>query len=316
MRFLVKFPLLALLTIFAANAVVSVPAFAGSEGVNQSGSGSSGVGDTFSPTGQNAPAAINSGIANILESIRSNQSVPSVNGNTVTVPVGSLEALVGALSYGQGSRDLGVLPVPGANPSSSDTPQSAPQSSGSSGSEAAVDRPGGSIFGLRNSQIDGGSGGNTAERPGGSIFGLRDSGSTDASGEGSESVNRPGGSIFGLRTSENGGINSAESSNESSYSPAAQSAITALEQQILSETGFAVQVDIIPASARNYSAAVSAANEVVLQLNSQQLNAVIASPTFVSILRLLGNVNFDAEGVERVTTGSGFGIPLIRLADS
>lgn len=93
MRAIIKFPLLTLLCLLSAEAVFIRPAAAGRAPVALPESGSSGLGDTFSPAArppqgdanQILSSRIYSGITNALRTLQQRESVPSVGGQNLPI---------------------------------------------------------------------------------------------------------------------------------------------------------------------------------------------------------------------------------------
>jgi len=284
MRTLIKIPLLSLFCLLAIEMVSPTLSFAGSRGNIPPDSGAGGVSDTFSqPT--SVVNEINREFYDLLQEIRTQQSVSIVNGRNLPVSATVFETLVRALTLGSGSSRLGVDPMP----------------SGGSFTEGNVGLPGGSA---------GQNGGNTGA---GVVAGR----------------NKPGGNVFTLRSPRQGsqGSQATQATRRNAHSRAtpqpglsdqALAAVSALEQQILAETGLMIDIDILSISERNYKTAVEASNRIVRQLNSEQLAAVFESPTFIALLKLLGNVDFDDRNEEALLLsieGSGLGLPWMSLRD-
>ena len=93
MRAIIKFPLLTLLCLLSAEASFIRPAAAGRAPVALPESGSSGLGDTFSPsarppqgdTGQILSSRIYSGITNTLRTLQQRESIPSIGGQNLPI---------------------------------------------------------------------------------------------------------------------------------------------------------------------------------------------------------------------------------------
>lgn len=318
MRILIKLPLLSLFCLLAVESVVPSVSFAGTSSVVTPESGAGTVSDSFSNPGS-ASTEINNGFNAVLQEIRTQQSVPAVNGETLSVSESVFSTLVQALSSGKGFSPLGVGPTV---PSGSSLEGAAPSgaAAGQPGqNSSASGRDGGNIFGLRRSSAEGSSGTTTSSRnrPGGNVFGLRNSDLEAGSIEGAPSD--VGGNVFGLRTAD-GNARSAGQRGHSGAAPQAGlsdqalTAVSALEQQIFAETGILIDVDIIGVSERNYGRAVSASNRLVRQLSDDQIVAVADSPTFIALLKLLGNANLDDDESSLIAlVEGGLGIPLLRL---
>ena len=304
MRSLIKLPLLALCGLAVIQSIKPDATFAGSAPVTLPDAGSSNLGDTLSPREENSSSAVterlNNGLLNILETIRANQSVPTVDGNTLSITPEQIAAIRAALSSGQnlsgissGAENGEIGPANGIRPGATNA--------------------GGSVFGLRNSDINR-SGSTSVDQPSrgrGNVFGLRDSdinsGDIDTA---STSPRRGGGNVFSLRDS---------SARRAVLSPEAIAAISALEQKLAAETGLTIRVDILKASPRNYIRAANAANRIIDTLSGEQLMAIAESPTFVAILAILNNadlyVGTDEETIVSELRGEEgrLGVPFMSL---
>ena len=296
---------LSLLTLFclAAQGLNPAPSLAGSAPVTLPGTGPSNLGDTFSPHGVNSSGVvterINNSLLDILETIRTNQSVPTVDGNTLSITPEQVAAIRAALSLEKA-------------PSGTASGVGSEDGGSASGIRPGATNAGGSIFSLRNSDIDSGdaNANNQPRRGGGNVFGLRDS-DIDSGETGAASVNirRPGGNVFGLRRGRSGVVQSSE----------AIAALSTLEQRLKAETGLTIKVDILGVSPRNYIRAANAANRIIGALSGEQLVALAESPTFISILAILEAADLDLETDEDVRilelqSGEGrLGIPFMSL---
>ena len=306
MRFLYKLPLLALSCLIAAEIVVPAASLAGVEPVTIPESGATGISDTLqngSGRGRrNFPQTVNNDFSDVLQNIRTNQSVPSVNGQSLPVSRETFDTLVQALSAGRGNSGLGVTPGSSAPPATTLGTQPV----------LSANRPGGSIFGIRNGDLPAGPSQNNTSRPGGSVFGMRNSESSESSNR--ERATGPGGSIFGLRSSGSSNGHSGETAQQG-LSNEALNSVAALERQLLAETGLTIDVDLISMSPGNYRKAVRSANRVVRQLNSAQLESVSNSPTFMALLKLLRDVETSNEETptNAGTGGASYSLPWITL---
>ncbi|MGD1866155.1 MAG: hypothetical protein ACFB0D_16525 [Phormidesmis sp.] len=97
-----------------------------------------------------------------------------------------------------------------------------------------------------------------------------------------------------------------------------EAAIDALEQQLASELGaegFDLDITILGNTPTNLQAAISAANSVILSLDSAQLAAAIQSPTFMAILQMLGGAVETVDGELVIVTEEGgvLGLPLLAI---
>lgn len=105
MRSLIKFSLLALVCLSMAELIHPAGVIAGDKPVALPDSGSSGLGDTFSPAPRNASgsrtsARISRELAEALQLIQTRQSVASVNGRSLALSPEEVAAIVDAVSTG------------------------------------------------------------------------------------------------------------------------------------------------------------------------------------------------------------------------
>jgi hypothetical protein len=101
MKTLLKFPLLALVFLFVTEAILPGRAIAGSAPVALPESGSSGAGDTFSPSAEetsNLSALISAALNSTLQTFRSSQQVPSVGDRMLSISSEKLDTIAAAIS--------------------------------------------------------------------------------------------------------------------------------------------------------------------------------------------------------------------------
>lgn len=74
--------------------------------------------------------------------------------------------------------------------------------------------------------------------------------------------------------------------------------IKILEEQISEEMGVEIELSVLGTSSRELNEAIASVNALIRDLNGEQLAAAVESPTFMALLKMLGNAN------QAVTDGS------------
>jgi hypothetical protein len=117
MRFSLQFPLLALLCVLGASALVPPAAVAGSRGVTPPDSSGSGLDNTFGPNGPSGPPSsqmvserIYNGMRNELQTIQQRGSVASVGNRTLPISTEQI-ARIESLLLGSSDRSAGLAAI-------------------------------------------------------------------------------------------------------------------------------------------------------------------------------------------------------------